>query len=246
MRPKLEPHTFAIQHLLSENAALPPSAQLSVRTIFERLRDQEGFVGAYCTVQRYARSLGHRPGCAGRSPSNLLISLTQEPARDLLCLTPASKRPLVTGYRTKLSPNMTGSSVGISSDPDLRARANEAASEWMHALLQNKTSRATLCRQIGAVPGFESLLKYHYDGRLSDRNRAMVILANRCGVSKSVICRFLHIGRNTVRKYVRTFDAGGVVALFARQTKSGRKFDSEAVKQAVFGLLHQPPFKPWH
>ena len=32
-----------------------------------------------------------------------------------------------------------------------------------------------------------------------------------------------------------------MAALFARQTKSTRKFDNEAVKQAVFGLLHEPP-----
>jgi hypothetical protein len=37
------------------------------------------------------------------------------------------------------------------------------------------------------------------------------------------------------------FEAGGQAALFARQTKSTRKFDNEAVKQAIFGVLHEPP-----
>ena len=36
-------------------------------------------------------------------------------------------------------------------------------------------------------------------------------------------------------------ETGGQVALFARQTKCTRKFDNEAVKQAVFGVLHEPP-----
>jgi hypothetical protein len=49
------------------------------------------------------------------------------------------------------------------------------------------------------------------------------------------------IDKQTYRKYLRTFENGGQAPLFARQTKSNRKYDNEAVKQAVFGLLHEPP-----
>ena len=241
VRPKLEPHTSTIRRLLSENAALPPSERLSVQTIFKYLRDQKGFVGAYCTVQRYARLLGHRPKCAGQTPSNLLRLLTQKEALGLRAPTPASERPLVMGHWTELNPAVTEPGVTKSFELDVRVWAHQAAFEWMHALLQNNISHSTLCRQIGDVPGFENLLKYLYNGRLSDRNRAMVVLADRLGMSKRAISGFLRIDRKTVRKYVRTFNVGGVGALFARQTKSGRKFDDEAIKQAVFGLLHQPP-----
>ncbi len=55
------------------------------------------------------------------------------------------------------------------------------------------------------------------------------------------VCSFLGIDSKTHRKYLRTFEAGGHAALFARHTKSTRKFDNEAVKQAVFRLLHEPP-----
>jgi hypothetical protein len=78
----------------------------------------------------------------------------------------------------------------------------------MHAVLQNKVSRDALCREVGNVSGFESLLERLYDGRLSDRNRAMVVLASRCGLSKSVICRFLRIDRKTGRRYLRIFEKG--------------------------------------
>ena len=37
------------------------------------------------------------------------------------------------------------------------------------------------------------------------------------------------------------FEADGQAALFARKTNSTRKFDNEALKQAVFGVLHEPP-----
>jgi transposase len=76
---------------------------------------------------------------------------------------------------------------------------------------------------------------------LSDRNRSMVVLASRRGLSCGTVCDFLGIDKQTHRKYLRTFKNGGHAALFARQTKSTRKFDNEAVKQAVFGILHEPP-----
>ncbi len=56
-----------------------------------------------------------------------------------------------------------------------------------------------------------------------------------------MVCRFLGIDRKTYRKYRRTFKKGGHEALFARKMKVTRKFDNEEVKQAVFGLLHEPP-----
>ena len=56
-----------------------------------------------------------------------------------------------------------------------------------------------------------------------------------------MVCPFLGIDKKTCRKYLRLSSRAGAAALFARQTKSSRKFDDEAVKKAVFGLLHEPP-----
>jgi hypothetical protein len=56
-----------------------------------------------------------------------------------------------------------------------------------------------------------------------------------------VVCAFLGIDKETYLKYLRIFEQGGAAALFARQTKSSRKFDNEAVKKVVFSLLHEPP-----
>ena len=69
----------------------------------------------------------------------------------------------------------------------------------------------------------------------------MVVLANRRGLSNRIVCGFLGIDRRTHRKYLRISREGGCAALFARQIKSTRKFSNEAIKQAVFGLLHEPP-----
>jgi transposase len=125
--------------------------------------------------------------------------------------------------------------------PAPSVRARRAAFEWMRAILQKEICPDVLRREVGDIPDFPVLLHRLYDGRLSDRNRSMVILANHHGLSGGVVCAFLGIQKKTQRKYLQMFEAGGQAALFARQTKSTRKFDNEAVKQAVFGVLHEPP-----
>ena len=55
--PKLGPHTGSIQRMLRENATLPPSARLSIKAIYERIQDTEGFRGGYGSVRDYARPI---------------------------------------------------------------------------------------------------------------------------------------------------------------------------------------------
>ena len=115
------------------------------------------------------------------------------------------------------------------------------AFDWMRSVLQNQIALSTLRHHLGELPETSELLRRLYEGRLTERNRSMVILANRRGLSCSVTCSFLGIDRHTYSKYLRTFEDAGVPALFAPQTKSNCKFDNEAIKIAVFGLLHEPP-----
>src|SRR5437763_1746360 len=59
--PKLGPHAATIQRLLRENATLPPSARLSIKAIYERIRDIESFPGGYSSVRDYARLIAPKP-----------------------------------------------------------------------------------------------------------------------------------------------------------------------------------------
>lgn len=148
------------------------------------------------------------------------------------------------GYRggvTILRDYVRNIDAGRVPKPDRREQARRAAFEWMRAVLQKEVSPDALRREIGDVPDFAALLGRLHDGRLSDRNRSMVVLAKQRGLSVGTICGFLGIDRRSCRKYVQTFGNGGQAALFVRQTKSNRKFDDEAIKQAVFGTLHEPP-----
>ena len=131
--------------------------------------------------------------------------------------------------------------LSASARSSIGARARQVAFDWMRAVLQKEITPDALRRDVGDVPDFSILLHRLYDGHLSDRNRSMVVLASRCGLSSSTVCAFLSIDRKTHRKYLRIFKVGGQATLFARQTKSTRKVDNEAVKQAIFGLLHEPP-----
>ena len=72
---KLGPHTASIQRMLQENAILPPRAKLSVRAIYQRLRDDEGFSGGYNTVADYARSMSRDEDCIWEHTYDLLVSL---------------------------------------------------------------------------------------------------------------------------------------------------------------------------
>ena len=239
--PKLGPHTASVQRMLRENATLPPSARLSVKAIYERIRDEEGFSGSYGSVKDYARPIARDSDCIWEDAYDLLVSLEKRRAIDFLFLLSRADPPVISPERTEQFFRDAGRVVSVAPKPDAREQARQVAFEWMRAVLQKEISPDALRREVGNVPDLAALLHRLYEGRLSDRNRSMVVLASRRGLSGGTVCAFLGIDKKTRRKYLRMFEAGGQAALFARQTKSTRKFDNEAVKQAIFGVLHEPP-----
>jgi hypothetical protein len=123
----------------------------------------------------------------------------------------------------------------------LSTHAREVTFEWMRAVLQKDINPDVLRGEIGDASDLEILLEQVYAGRLSDRNRSMVIVANLRGLCPRSVCDFLGINKNTRRKYLRSFKDGSCEALFLRQISVVRKSDDARLKQAVFGLLHEPP-----
>ena len=115
-----------------------------------------------------------------------------------------------------------GRTVGQTANPDKRAEARNIAFDWMRSVLQNQLALSASRNDLGELPELGELLRRLYEGRLTERNRSMVILASRRGLACGVTCSFLGIDRHTYRKYLRTFEHAGVSALFAPQTKSNR------------------------
>ena len=239
--PKLGPHTASVRRILRENATLPPSARLSVKAIHERIRDEEGFRGSYGSVKDFAGPIAVDSACVWEYAYDLLASLDKRRAIDFLFLLSRADPPVISAERTERFFRDAGRVVSIAPKPDGREQARQAAFEWMRAVLQKDISPDALRRDVGDVPDLGALLGRLYDGRLSERNRSMTVLADHHGLGRGAVCGFLGISKRTRRRYLRTFEEGGQAALFARQTKSTRKFDDEAVKQAVFRLLHEPP-----
>src|SRR5215218_7687060 len=70
--PKLGPHTATVQRLLRENVTLPPSARRSVKTIYECIRDEEGFSGrrGSCSRRRIRPTPRNSIASAQSSPSS--------------------------------------------------------------------------------------------------------------------------------------------------------------------------------
>ena len=116
-------------------------------------------------------------------------------------------------------------------------------SEWMLALLQKRIDVEDLERQTDHLPELEIFLGHLYDGRLSDRNKSLAILASRRGLTIETICTFLGISSNTFHSYKKIFLNGGTKSLFARKSYPTRKRDDETLKNAIFKVLHEPPNK---
>jgi transposase len=239
--PKLGPHTASIRRMLRENATLPPAARLSVRAMYERIRDQDGFRGSYGAVKDYVRPIARDEGCIWEYVYDLLVSLDKKRAVDFLFCLSRADPPVISSDRTERFFRDFGRITIAPPKPDKSEQTKRAAFEWMRALLQKEIGDEVLRRELGDMSEFACLLRRLYEGRLSDRNRSMVVLAKRRRLGRGVICTFLGISKVTYLKYLRTFERGGTASLFARRTMSSRKFDSEAVKEAIFSLLHEPP-----
>jgi transposase len=238
--PKLGRHTATVRRMLKENATLPPSARFSIKAIYEHIRE-EGFRGGYSTVKDYVRPTSDDGDRIWEYAYDLLTSLEKKRAIDFLFLLSRADPPVISAARAAQLLRKASRVVAVVPEADTRVEAQQIAFEWMRAVQQKDVSPDTLARDVGDVPDLATLLYRLYEGRLSDRNRSMTVLADCHGLGSGTVCSFLGIDRETHRKYLRTFKKGGQAALFAPQTKSTRKFDDEAIKQAVFQTLHEHP-----
>src|SRR5258705_6576899 len=237
---KLGPHTASIQRMLQENATLPPRAKLSVRTIYQRIRDDEGFSGGYNTVADYARSMSRDEDCIWENIYDVLMTLDKKGAIDFLSLLSRDEAAVISPARTKQFLREAARTIKLTAKPDKR-EAYRVRFEWMRSLLQKEFDAEVLCHEIGDVPDIGILLHRLYNGRLSDRNRAAVVLAGPHGLSQRMICNVLRLDQRSCSKYPLTFERGGAAALFPTNTKSNPKLRDGTLKKGAVALLHVPP-----
>lgn len=119
----------------------------------------------------------------------------------------------------------------------------ETAWDWMCGIEKGTVSLQSLEEQIPdlQIAQLEVLLSAAKNGTPSIRNRALVILAYFGGISAAHISSLLKISTGSVFRFIRAFRKGGTKELLARKTRSDKKSNIEAIKSAVFSLLHSPP-----
>lgn len=115
--------------------------------------------------------------------------------------------------------------------PDLETNATQVVRQrWMEWLYEiercSKTDDALECALSG--------LGVH------DRKRILCVMAHLRGFSISAIVEHLILSRNTIRRCLARFEAGGLQGLLARKERA-RKADDECFRKALSGLLHEPP-----
>ena len=157
--PRLGPHVASIRRMLQKNAGLPPSARLSVKDIYERVRDEEGFLGGYSTVSDYVRPAASDEDCIWEQPYDLLISLEKKRVLDFLVLLSRADPPVISPARKKQFFHDVGRVIGINPKPNKRAALRSAAFEWMRSVFRKEISDDALRREIGDLPDLNRLLR---------------------------------------------------------------------------------------
>ena len=109
--PKLGPHTASVQRMLRENGTLPPPARLSVRAMYEHIRDQEGFRGSYGAVKDYVRPLPSDDSCIWEYAYDLLVSLDKKRAIDFLFCLSRADPPVISPARAE--PRVDHAAAGL-------------------------------------------------------------------------------------------------------------------------------------
>ena len=238
--PKLDPYIAAIERLLTEAASLVPASRMTIRDIVEHLRRDEGFAGSYDLVRNYIRNRARDDESAWEQAYDLIIGLPKSRAIDFIRLLSHGDTPI--GISARVRPFVREAACPHKSSVRLnREKRSSADIEWMRQVLQKEVGDDDLYREFADVSDLGILLKHLRNGRLLDRNRAMVVLASHRKIPIRTICAFLGVSKNFVRKYRDKFDSNGPAGLFASQSKSNRKIDNESLRNAVFSLLHEPP-----
>jgi transposase len=238
--PKLGPYMDMIRRMLKSEDDSSDTPIPSPREIYERMREQ-GYSGSCGTVRNYISSLKHKERRLWEAAYDHTKSLDRRSAVTFLMrLARSTCSPKAQRTFNRLS--TTGSSPATGR-PEAQQKElnNPAAFTWMRKVLQKKISGAALRGELGDMPDLSTLMNNLYEGRLSERNRSLAVLANIRGWSADTICTFLGIDRKTYHRYLQAFGQGGAAMLFEGRTAANRKLDDEGLKSLIFATLHEPP-----
>lgn len=169
-------HTFKpLIDFLHDSDSFPLSANMTIQDIVEHLRREEGFAGSYDSVWNYIHHRAHDDESAWARAYDLIIRLSKPRALDFIRLLSRGNPPafasakLRSFIREAACPRMPPARSGGEGQRLLHI-------EWMRRVLQKEVNEDVLHYELDDIPDLSVLLQHLHNGRLLDRNRAMVAL----------------------------------------------------------------------
>lgn len=215
-----------VDAMLAEDENLPQRSRRSLTAIFRVLRDKHGFAGSYDMVRRYCRDV--------RIPQ---ITIMVKPAGGDNSIESLSIERGPKAYQLRFSGAGGSTSISLHLHRDRRSERAAETKNWIDRLRGDRV-RPPLQGPPDAVARLWAAV---HAQQYRQRNRATVALAFEQGFPIRRISTCLGISRKTCRQYIRSYQEGGVEQLMAPMTRGKCKADDDALKAAVFRILHQPP-----
>jgi len=222
----IAPYASAIDAMLTEDEVKPQQERRTMKAVYESLRDQHGYPGCYDAVCRQCRK-------AQTSSVKIAVRASEIDAPSpRLAFARVSR-----AYQLKVDAAAEGSGIVLSLECDRRAERGLEVAHWINNLRGGRLG--TPLRMPADVTS--KLLPCIHDPSSRKRNRAITVLAYAQGFPIRRISACLGLSRNSCRRHIRAFQAGGVEQLLAPMSRGVRKAEQEDLKAAVFRILHQPP-----
>lgn len=237
---KLDRYKPTIRRLLIEGASGSSHTGLSTVAIYRRLRAEQGFNGSYTIVKDHVRFLTVNDSAVRSSlefrEKSASKKATQSLLRQLgLDRSNQSQTHKLTDQKINLVWVLPEQKLSFYNLRRARDR------DWMRSVIQNDIDQIEFRAALSGCADIPELLDRLYGAKLSDRNKAMVLLARHYGIPGQNIYRFLGITKGTYYRYVSKHRDGGLDMLFGRKPSPNWKFDKQDIKDAVFRVLHEPP-----
>lgn len=210
----------------------------SMRRIARTLRISRRTVGQ--ALQQDNQASGTGPPAPQKAARASLLDAYEPAIADLLTRCPTIT---VRGIREELQRSgYTGSHTLLNQKVrTLRPSREEESRQWMHRVLQCEERPDNLRPFVRNDDDLCLCTTTLRNGKLRDRNRVLAVLADRRGISRRSIARFLCLSRRSVSSYCTLYRLYGSARLFKGFRDRPRKSEDELLRNTLFSVLHTPP-----
>jgi len=216
-----------IEQILKEDQGKPKRQQHTQRQLWEWLKEDHAFSGGFKVVKDYVHEVRHRtatgsdsnPSLPAFSPDAFRPEDTAELTYRLIQSAPKREairllRAMFGGGPGQVDMERLASLLKPlairDAGKEMSVRAAQSAFDWMRKVLQGEVPLDVLTTELGELANLRELVAVVTERRLSDRNRALAVLARAKGIDVNIVSAFLHIARRTAIKFWQHYQDGGI------------------------------------